>query len=110
MPKGKKAAKGTKAKVQPVGRDGEGKPTERVHMLPVICPRCRSPRRSPFIRRETVLDFENVMTEPKLGVHYDRIIYRDCKCLDCGQRMRVREFTMKPPQKPASGKMKRHNP
>jgi len=79
------------------GRDGEGAEPIPVAVLPVVCPRCKSTRRKPFKDgRDRVRDFDSVLKEPSLGVFFSRIIYRRTECLDCGQKMIVREFTMKP--------------
>ena len=97
MPKGKKAGKVKKAKVQPIGRDGEGQDAIPVAMLPVICPRCNSPRRTPFKQgRQDVRDFQDIQFQKTLAIRFNRIVYRVCVCLDCGQKMQVREFTMQP--------------
>lgn len=78
-------------------RDGEGADPIPVAVLPVVCPRCKSTRRKPFKDgRDRVRDFDSVLKEPSLGVFFSRIIYRRTECLDCGQKMIVREFTMKP--------------
>lgn len=78
-------------------RDGEGAEPVAVAVLPVVCPRCKSTRRKPFKDgRDRVRDFDSVLKEPSLGVFFSRIIYRRTECLECGQKMIVREFTMKP--------------
>ncbi len=96
----KKKKKATRRKpelVENIGRDGEGEDPVSVAVLPVVCPRCKSTSRKPFKDgRDRVRDFDSVMKEPSLGVFFSRIIYRRTECLDCGQKMIVREFTMKP--------------
>ncbi len=99
MTKKKTKTKTTMKAVEPVdfSRDGEGKPPEIVAMLPVICPRCRSTDRKSFKDgRDRVADMPGIKVEPTLGVRYDRIIYRRTVCNGCGQRLDVREFTMRP--------------
>lgn len=79
-----------------IGRDGEGKKRLTVSILPVVCPRCKSTKRAPFKEgRVRVRDYP-MRQEPTLGVYYNRIIWRRTECLDCGQKMTVREFTIRP--------------
>lgn len=69
-----------------------------VDMVDAVCPnqRCRSTKRKHFDGRKYVKDFDSMMREPKLGIQFNRIIYRKSTCLDCGQKMVVRQFTMRP--------------
>jgi hypothetical protein len=87
----------TPAPDEDFSRDGEDRPPAEVSILPVVCPNCKSTRRKPFKDgRDRTRDFEAMMKETVLGVFYNRIIYRRTECLDCGQKMAVREFTTRP--------------
>lgn len=94
MPRSKQGGKVKKAKSKSKAKDR----AQTVDMLPVFCPnpKCHSTKREHFDGRAITRDFENVLIEPKLGIKFNRIIYRKTVCLDCGQRMVVRQFMMRP--------------
>lgn len=97
----KKAAKKKKPELvenqEDFTRDGEGADPVEVNVLGIVCPRCKSTERRPFKDgRDRVRDFGSVLKEKKLGVFFNRVIYRRTECLRCGQKMIVREFTMRP--------------
>lgn len=95
--KAKKAK--TPAKVMQIDeplRDGEGQPADTVAVPGIVCKNCKSPNRSAFVRRERVLDLDAVTWNGVLKCHYNRVIWRHCECKDCGKRMIVKEFTMRP--------------
>lgn len=94
----KSRKKATKPVTMPeIGRDGEGKPAVTVHFRPVVCPRCNSPKRKQFRDGRLITqDYPNVMFDPVLKVRYTRVVLRMTECLNCGQKLRVKEFTMSP--------------
>jgi len=78
-------------------RDGEGRPRAAVAMRPAICPNCNSANRKPFKDGiDRFIDYPVIKFLPGDGFRYDRIVWRKSECIDCGQKLTVREYTMKP--------------
>jgi hypothetical protein len=83
----------------PTGRP-RGSHTERrpaVVFRPPHCPTCQSTRRAPF-RDGPVADFiaEDRIAVVIDGATYNRELWRDTRCLDCGQAYRVIEYRFEP--------------
>ena len=55
------------------------------------CAKCQSTERSPYSQRRAT-DFHN--THLQDGKPYNRIVYRSCHCLQCGQHRRDRTFEL----------------
>ena len=61
--------------------------------LPAACPTCGSTRREPY--REGVLNDQRIAGEIR-GHIYNRVVWRNTRCADCGQSITVREFLFEP--------------
>jgi hypothetical protein len=83
------------------GRPKGAKTAPTVHALaqPSRCPRCGSSKRSEYYNRREVA-FSGVFQEQP----YNRVVYRRCKCTDCGQHRidRTYELQTVPASKPAA--------
>jgi hypothetical protein len=76
---------------RPKGARTGDRPTARY--VPAQCPSCQSSRRAPF-RDGPVFD-ERIPIEID-GRPYNRELWRDTCCLDCGQHYRVIEYRYEP--------------
>ena len=85
------------------GRPKGSKTVDRPEAVlrPAACPSCRSTRRAPF--RDGPLS-EMRITMQVGGETYNRLLWRNTKCLDCGQQYRVIEYRFEPNPEPESEK------
>jgi predicted Zn-ribbon and HTH transcriptional regulator len=63
-------------------------PRTVVLVRPAWCPKCGSSKRTPY-RLVNVREMPGYTSD---GQRYERIVYRDCRCKDCGQLRREAHF------------------
>ena len=87
-----------------IGRPQGSKTQERpaVVFLPPHCPTCQSTRRSPF--RDGPVADDRIEVEIG-GRRYNRELWRNTSCLDCGQSYRVIEYRFEPEAETISHEM-----
>jgi hypothetical protein len=80
------------------GRPEGAKSIERplTTFRPAQCPTCQSSRRAPF--RDGPVAEESIAVEIE-GQVYNREVWRNTECLDCGQQYRVIEYRYEPAKK-----------
>ena len=83
------------------GRPKGSKSVERPEAIlrPAQCPRCKSTRREAF--RDGPLN-EMRVTMQVGGETFNHQLWRNTKCVDCGQNYRVIEYRFEPPAVPAA--------
>jgi len=80
---------------KPAGRPAGSKTRERPEAAyrPAQCPSCKSTRREPF--RDGPVNQQSCTIEVD-GQTYNRQIWRNTRCKDCGQHYRVIEYRYEP--------------
>lgn len=68
-----------------------------VHSYPARCPTCGSTDREPYKGTPDVHEVGG--TDVATGKPFNRIVFRNTKCANCGQALRVREYQYLPPEK-----------
>jgi len=77
------------------GRKPGSRNKEYVHAIsyPGRCPACQSTNRSPFIPGGTTT--QEIEGNDPQGEPYDAVVWRKCKCLDCGQLRTERSYELR---------------